>query len=124
LPTDTFNNLPADKKRRIFDAAVREFAARRFSESSINQMVKDAGISRGSFYQYFDGKEDLYLFVLAEIGKEKMAVAMGKSLPEDADFFTAYLHMVDRIMAWVKEQPLYHSIGTLMETDDSEFTIS
>lgn len=119
MPTSTFYNLNEDKQKRIFSAAVREFAARRFSEASINQIIKDAEISRGSFYQYFEGKEDLYLHVLAEIGKEKMAAAFAQP-PDDADFFTAFYILVKNIMAWAREHPLYYRIGMLLEMDDSE----
>ncbi len=50
MPKDTFLNLIEEKKKRIFDAAVREFSTRCFSEASINQIVKNAGIPEGSFY--------------------------------------------------------------------------
>lgn len=121
MPKNTFLNLDPAKKKTIFDAAVREFASRRFSDASINQIIKEAGISRGSFYQYFAGKEDLYLYVLSEIGKEKMAVAFADELPAEADFFEAYMHMHKKVTQWAKEQPLYTKIGMLMEYDDSEF---
>lgn len=121
MPTETFFNLSEAKQKRIFEAAVKEFAARRYSEASINQIVKEAQISRGSFYQYFNGKEDLYLYVLTEIGKEKMAIALPRQLPEDADFFSVYLSMVRDIVAWTRKRPLYTRIGMLMELDDSEF---
>lgn len=71
MPKDTFYNLNEEKKKKIFDAAVKEFAARRFSDASINQIIKTAEIPRGSFYQYFDGKEDIYLYVIKEMSKDK-----------------------------------------------------
>jgi len=120
LPTDTFYNLSETKKQNIFNSAAQEFAARRFSETSINQIIKMAGISRGSFYQYFEGKEDLYLYVLTEIGKEKMTVAFAEP-PKNADFFSMYKNMIMNILIWVREKPLYYKIGMLMELDDSEF---
>src|SRR5690554_6562514 len=94
MPTKTFFNLSEPKRKRIFSAAVEEFASRRFSEASINQIVKEAGISRGSFYQYFTGKEDLYLYVLTEIGKEKISAAVPHQVSDNEDFFTAYLAMI------------------------------
>lgn len=42
MPKETFNNLSGNKKRKIFEAAVHEFSTRRFSEASINQIVKTA----------------------------------------------------------------------------------
>ncbi|HPZ22566.1 MAG TPA: TetR/AcrR family transcriptional regulator [Bacillota bacterium] len=121
MPTKTFFNLSEPKRKRIFSAAVEEFASRRFSEASINQIVKEAGISRGSFYQYFTGKEDLYLYVLTEIGKEKISAAVPHQVSDNEDFFTAYLAMIKDILAWARERPLYTKIWMLMEFDDSEF---
>ena len=55
----TFYNLPEDKKKRIVDAIVKEFAESPTEKVSINRIIKVADISRGSFYQYFDDKVDL-----------------------------------------------------------------
>lgn len=122
MPSDTFAKLPAKKKKAIFSAAVEEFAARSFSQASINQVVRTAGISRGSFYQYFQDKEDLYMYVLGEIAKEKMAVAAAtRDLNSDADFFQVYRAMFLDILAWAETQPQYHRISMLMDYDDSHF---
>ena len=122
MPKDTFYNLSDDKKRKIFDAAVQEFSTRRFSEASINQIVKIAGIPRGSFYQYFNDKEDIYLYMFSEIKKEKQEIISGAAtLKPDADFFEAYLHNARVLLEWGKTRPEYNRVGMLMEMDDSEF---
>ncbi|GMA98148.1 TetR/AcrR family transcriptional regulator [Pelosinus sp. IPA-1] len=88
MPKDTFYNLSDDKKRKIFDAAVQEFSTRHFSEASINQIVKAAGIPRGSFYQYFSGKEDLFFYIFEEIVKEKLEIIrQAETIDPDADAF-------------------------------------
>ncbi|PKM87485.1 MAG: TetR/AcrR family transcriptional regulator, partial [Firmicutes bacterium HGW-Firmicutes-10] len=56
MPTSTFYNLEESKRKQIFDACVDEFSLHTFSEASINQIIKAANISRGSFYQYFADK--------------------------------------------------------------------
>ncbi len=48
----------------MIDAAKQEFSSASLSDASIANIVKAAGISRGSFYQYFEGKEDLYFYLL------------------------------------------------------------
>jgi len=124
MPKETFDNLSAEKKRRIFYAAVAEFAAQRFSEASINKIVKAAGISRGSFYQYFEGKEDVYLYTLNEIGKEKLEVLLKVGAPDqEADFFQIYEHMFRMAFIWARERPDYSRIGSLMRLDDSDFIL-
>ncbi|SHE89893.1 transcriptional regulator, TetR family [Seinonella peptonophila] len=121
MPTDTFYNLNEQKQQRIFDAAIQEFSKRRFSEASINQIVKAAGISRGSFYQYFKDKGDLYLYILQEIGNEKRKVMKQvKALHPNADFFTFYLQYIKVAMEWISTNPAYHEIGMLMEFDDPQ----
>ena len=55
----TFYNLPEEKRQRITDAIFNEFAGSSRERVSINNIIKTANISRGSFYQYFDDKVDL-----------------------------------------------------------------
>lgn len=64
MPTERFYNLPAEKKKLIFEAAMEEFIRVPFEKASINKIIKTAGISRGSFYTYFTDKRDVlgYIF--------------------------------------------------------------
>ncbi len=55
----TFYNLSEDKRQRIVNAIIKEFADSPTEKVSINRIIKVADISRGSFYQYFDDKVDL-----------------------------------------------------------------
>ena len=65
--TETFLRLPEEKRRRFLDAAWEEFSGARFTDVSINQIVRRAGIPRGSFYQYFSDKEALFAYLLEEV---------------------------------------------------------
>ncbi|MHC5269497.1 TetR/AcrR family transcriptional regulator [Enterococcus sp. LJL98] len=62
MPTETFFNLAKEKQERILKAAEREFSRVGLKEASIARVIKEADISRGSFYQYFEDKEDLYYY--------------------------------------------------------------
>ena len=66
MPKQTFIKLPIDKKETLIHAAKKEFSRVPLFEASIANIVKEAGIPRGSFYQYFEDKEDLYYFLLDE----------------------------------------------------------
>ena len=66
MPTQTFSKLPEEKKRRIFLAIYDELKRVPFPEISINQIIKNAGIPRGSFYQYFENKEDAFDYFIEE----------------------------------------------------------
>lgn len=97
MPTKTFINLPDDKKETLLKAARREFSQHPFLSSSINQIIIDAKIPRGSFYQYFDNKEDLYFYVL-EQDKEKLINGLLPKLENKklSDFFlTTFDYMIE-----------------------------
>ncbi len=70
MPKKTFFNLPPDKKQRIIDAAYDIFIEEEYEKVSIRAITKKAGISLGSFYKYFDDKDELYLYLLTSIGKK------------------------------------------------------
>ncbi len=84
MPTETFFNLPEEKRARILTLAIDEFAENDYASASISRLVASAGIAKGSFYQYFADKQDLYLYLLQMAMDEKKAFFAGVTMP-DAD---------------------------------------
>ncbi|MGE4548089.1 MAG: TetR/AcrR family transcriptional regulator, partial [Intestinibacillus sp.] len=62
LPKKTFTRLDDDKKERVIRAAIEEFQAHGFEKAKIEAIAKNAGVAKGSIYQYFDDKKDLFLY--------------------------------------------------------------
>ena len=62
MPTSTFFNLPPEKRERLLAAARAEFARVSLAGASVNRIIRQAGIPRGSFYMYFADKEELRQF--------------------------------------------------------------
>ena len=58
-----FANLDLDTRFRVLETAAKEFAARGFEGVSLNQLIDRLGMSKGSFYYYFDDKADLFTTV-------------------------------------------------------------
>ena len=58
-----FANLDLDTRHRILETAAEEFASRGFEGVSLNQLIDRLGMSKGSFYYYFDDKADLFTTV-------------------------------------------------------------
>lgn len=88
-----FAKLPAAQQQAIVQAALDEFAAHGFHDASLNRVIEAAGISKGSLYYYFDGKEDLFAYV-AQAGLGGLIAEVGP-LPDlgagDADAFWSVL---------------------------------
>jgi len=75
MPTSTFENLPENKKKIILEASIKEFKRVLLSDASINKIIKDANISRGSFYTYFKDIKDLYMYTLKTYQKKFYDIA-------------------------------------------------
>jgi AcrR family transcriptional regulator len=75
MPTQTFRNLPREKQDKVLAAAIKEFSIRNVDEAMFSNIVKDAGIPRGSIYQYFDNKDDLYVYMFESLREQRRAFA-------------------------------------------------
>jgi len=125
MPTQTFRNLSAEKQRRILDAAIAEFCTHTFTDASINQIVKAADIPKGSFYQYFTGKEDVFLCVLQDIARQTATIPPDDTVSEPvADVFDAIMRDTKRQLGVARVNPLFVQAAVLMELDYSEFITS
>ena len=60
----TFDKIPKEKRDRILNVAIKEFADNGFEHTSIQQIAKKAGISVGSVYKYFENKETMFSMVV------------------------------------------------------------
>ena len=60
----TFERLNEHKRHAFLEAAFKEFSLKGYDAASITQLVKALGIAKGSVYQYFDDKQDLYQFLI------------------------------------------------------------
>lgn len=72
MPSQTFYNLPDDKKNRIIDAITDELSIHTYEHINIQNIIKQAKIPRGSFYQYFEDKDDLFDYFLDYIKQLKL----------------------------------------------------
>ncbi len=106
MPKDTFLNLPEEKRNLIEDVALNEFAEHGFDSASINRIVEKADIAKGSFYQYFEDKGDLYKHILTRIGEEKLAyITPALQNPADLDFFSFLEEIYRSGLAFAKDHP-------------------
>ncbi len=67
MPRDTFHNLTKEKREKIIKAARDEFTEHEFVKCRVSNIIKNAGIPRGSFYQYFEDLEDLYFYLIEDL---------------------------------------------------------
>lgn len=66
MPKITFFNLNIEKREKIKKAIINEFSKHTIAKASISNIVEEAQIPRGSFYQYFEDKEDALKYIIDE----------------------------------------------------------
>ncbi|PAV31646.1 TetR family transcriptional regulator [Virgibacillus profundi] len=104
MPKQTFFNLPDDKRQTLILAAEKEFSRVPLFEASISNIVKTAGIPRGSFYQYFEDKEDAYLFLLNQQAKARQGNFIALLSKNDGNLFDAITEMYRLILLEIPTQ--------------------
>lgn len=91
MPKQTFFNLSTEKQDTLIQAAKKEFSRVALHEASIANIIKEAEIPRGSFYQYFEGKEDLYYYLLNQMSEENNKHFMKCLKEREGDIFETFI---------------------------------
>ena len=122
MPTNTFFNLPAEKKHKILKAANKEFARVPLEQASIKNIVEDAEIARGSFYQYFENKQDLFEYIMtSKTGDmEKNLIEMIEQ--ENGNIINIFINIYDHLMEVGKirrNNKLFRQIFENIKTSDN-----
>lgn len=118
MPTSTFYRLEESKRKRIIDAIVKECSNVPFEEVSINRIIKDAEISRGSFYQYFEDKHDMFNYLMEDIIQVFHELDV-RFLKTDASVSEVLLELYDFIL----QRCLYHPNASMYQNLVKNFKI-
>lgn len=121
MPTPTFNNLNKAKQKRIFQAAVDEFARTDYEHAKLSHIIKQANIPRGSFYQYFEDKYDLYSYLINQIGQDKISY-MSDTLknPNKVTFLQWFKEIYKVGIKFALDNPKYVQISAHLLTKKGE----
>ncbi|TVR57752.1 MAG: TetR/AcrR family transcriptional regulator [Spirochaetaceae bacterium] len=122
MPKDTFFNLPIEKRERFIEAALDEFSLHDYRTASVSRIVAALGIAKGSVYQYFDDKKELYRYLVTLAAETKFS-SIDSSISTDAsDFFARFKQVVFHGARFDFSRPrfaniLYHATYEPSETD-------
>jgi AcrR family transcriptional regulator len=117
VSTERFEKLSKDKRQRILDAAREEFARVPYEEASINQIIKNAGISRGSFYTYFDDKKDLLQYIFRDEGEKNSHFLREIVLENRGDFWKSIREYTLKVSGYMKRGSIQQSINIFTQTN-------
>lgn len=106
MPKETFNQISLEKRENILRTAARLFADQGFARTDVAQIAKRAGVAKGSIYNYFESKEDLYLCVCRD-GIERSRQAVYSDIRPEWDLYRQIDHIFRRGVAFVLAHPQY-----------------
>ena len=107
-----------DREAELMDAAMDEFISKSYEEASLNRIIKNAGIGKGTFYYHFKDKQALYLSLIqsiAEVKIEFMSRKIADFHPEskDMDFFENFRLQSRLGLEFIKDYPRYYLLGMM-----------
>lgn len=103
MPSNTFLNLNKEKRDKIIEVSLKEFSSVPYPEVSINKIIMNAGIPRGSFYMYFESKEDLFEFLMEE-HHNRFINAMNECFDKNnGDLRSTFISMYEKSVSYIKK---------------------
>ena len=115
MPTNRFINLNKNKKTIIEHAIIKEMMRHPFEHINISNIVSSAAISRGSFYQYFQNKQDFYFYILTTIANTKSSYIDFNYLEDSTHSFIHKIkHILEASILFSKDNTQYVEIGLQM----------
>ncbi len=112
MPKQTFFNLPDEKREQILDVIIDEFAENNYANVSISRIVANAGIAKGSFYQYFEDKDDLYNYLFDLIAEAKAEMfSLEQPDPQHIGIFAYMRWILENSVQFEVQHPRFAKIG-------------
>ncbi|MFI6522458.1 TetR/AcrR family transcriptional regulator [Spirillospora sp. NPDC050679] len=123
MPTSTWFRLNVAKRERVLEVAMREFGEHGYSTGSLNTIAREAGIAKGSLFQYFTDKLEFFAFVCDETSRrireemERRIAALDLEQPFDEWLFDVLCEWTEYMAAHPLERAV--TAATNFELDNS-----
>ncbi|MCX8094792.1 MAG: TetR/AcrR family transcriptional regulator [Caldisericia bacterium] len=75
MPKNTFFNLSAKKRKKILKTLIKYFGKNPYDKVDIDDVAKECKVSKGSMYQYFVNKKDMYFYAIKEAIKKMFEIS-------------------------------------------------
>ncbi len=127
-PDPAVTSRSARTRRKLLDGALEAIDDRGFHATRVDDIVRQAGVSHGAFYLYFDDKQDLFRILATEAAEDMVGrvASLGEGSPPTgeglvdwlADFVEGYRRHGAVIRAWMED---HARDGGLRELADASF---
>lgn len=118
MPTERFNKLPEEKKKAIRDAAMEECIRVPFEKVSINKIIQNAGISRGSFYTYFEDKRDVVRHIFSDTADKLKDFWTTSVVSNGGDLWSASEELLDQAITFAQKGKTFQMLQSFVLYQD------
>jgi len=128
MPMVTWARVDAARRAAVIEAAESEFGAHGFSGGSLNVIARRAGVAKGSLFQYFADKRDLYAYI-TDIASQRVRGYIEdliRRLDPTRPFFEFLTDLLDAWVAYFAEHPrerALHAAATLEVDTDARISV-
>jgi TetR/AcrR family transcriptional regulator len=113
---------PLLRYTRLREAAIDEFSMKKYEDASLNDILKNSGMSKGSLYHHFGDKFGLYLAMMDIIVKRKISYfypVMRRKADSNSDFFSSLKEIMKSTMDFMlADERLHHLFNRVMEESE------
>jgi AcrR family transcriptional regulator len=128
MPTVTWARVDPARRAAVVEAAEAEFGAHGFSGGSLNVIARRAGVAKGSLFQYFADKRDLYAYI-ADVVSQRVRTYMEdriRQLDPSRPFFDFLTDWLDVWVAYFADHPherAVHAAASLEVDTDARISV-
>jgi len=102
MPKQTFLNLPEEKRNFITDTLIKYFSQKPYHEVDISDIAKECNVAKGSMYQYFENKKEMYFYSL-QVSYDRFLKLLEKLDMIHINIFDYYENSLEGIWLAMKE---------------------
>lgn len=115
---EKFFDLKKEKQDRMINAALKIFALNGYAHASTDDIVKEAGISKGLLFHYFTNKIGLYSFIYDYSNKYMSIELTGAVDLSDNDYFGIHMQIAEAKLGVMKSYPYMVAFMSSTEKED------
>jgi TetR/AcrR family transcriptional regulator len=118
-----------EKKQRILDVGLIEFSEHSYENASLNKIIEQADLSKGTFYHYFKDKMDLYL-TLVNVCIDKKSDYINSNPDKrykydlSDDFFETIKKQMLFNIGFLKQEPVFYKFSVHISSEDEQVKAS
>ncbi|TRW86169.1 TetR/AcrR family transcriptional regulator [Mycolicibacterium sp. 018/SC-01/001] len=96
--------VAANQKQRLFKALATVMSINGYAHTTVDDVIKEAKVSRATFYEHFDSKQDMFMSGYARA--QRLIVGAIRALPVTGTPMERFAVMLDRYLGFIAADPV------------------